>query len=1203
MGGNMKTLKFFLIFLVAIASFADKKLDGLLFKKDYKQVIKYIETNYKVQDEETTYAYGFAHENLGFDEKAIACYLSLYRLYPSNCLVLTSLARVYCKIGLCERAYEFSSKCVQKDSITESYKLQHASICYKIRRYDEAQKWFEKIRTTKEAKEALGTIYYERKLYKQAIPYLLKQYSLKKDDAIALRLSLCYAALGQSDSSLLYLKTVNNISIEDRLKLARLYISKGQCQEAFVEYNKLQVQSFQYEDLTNQGKCLEEQKNISRALAFYEAATKKADAKQALQLKLKIAKIYMNLKDYVSVLKYVKEFEVLNAGLEYNRLIAQYYATTNDYAKIELYANKVLRVDSSAIPMYFLLIDAYEKQNYKTKAKKIAVRLSKQKDTPENALQLGDYYYENKNYDKAQKYYEKTYIFRENFDVLERIAICAFKQQDYDKAKDASETLLRKGAASNKCREIIYKIALDKKKYQKAIEQLEILVKFTPSLEQYKDLAVCYRETNRKEQLFVIDTKIVELDSKDIESRERLANSYYATEKNAQALKHYYELEKLRVFNVTDYFKIVTLLGKAKDNQNSIVYLKKILNLDAQNVDAHKKLADVYFKLKDYDNAYLEYNKTMTLAYSRIDYLKNFSYVVIIKKNVSEIIRICNRALVTKQADSLVIISLANTYYDMGSYTKALNVYNKLQQEKITAPIILKIAICQERTGAISNAIASYEQYVNLVQTAKNEYFNLAALYLKQGKKDLEMSTYKSYLAKYKNDKLSLKVGVYSYEKEDYKSAVKYFALANIIGNADQSFIYGRALFMTKEYDNAISILTMCTKFNSYSRIAEVYRLIAVSHENLKNIEKAIKFYKLYCQINTRDSTYFYHMGRLQEQLHVNLAKDIYVANTKRFYYDYRNYERLSGIYFKLGDYKRAQYNFEKTKALKDTISVDMLSKLAYCYKQNGNRVLEIKTYKEILGRDSKNFNANKELGIYCYEVGELHESLAYLRMAKAQNNSDPDMLYILGKIYLKDAYSSEGFEFLQTAKQQKSKDTTIRLYLIDSYKRFSKYNEAKNETEQLLAINRSFTNLDIYAKILYQLKDYAGAENIAVEMRKKEPQDINLMMFLAQIKIEQGNLDDALEYCKMVSYVDSRYAPAICKRADIYMLKKDNETAREYYNKAISIDPKYAMSYYGLGMICKFNGEIKTYTEYITKAVALDSTNTIIAEELKRTK
>jgi tetratricopeptide (TPR) repeat protein len=86
--------------------------------------------------------------------------------------------------------------------------------------------------------------------------------------------------------------------------------------------------------------------------------------------------------------------------------------------------------------------------------------------------------------------------------------------------------------------------------------------------------------------------------------------------------------------------------------------------------------------------------------------------------------------------------------------------------------------------------------------------------------------------------------------------------------------------------------------------------------------------------------------------------------------------------------------------------------------------------------------------------------------------------------------------------------------------------------------------------------------EKIPIDKIKKEPLDIDLMMLLAQIKIEQGDFDDALEYCKMVTYVDSRYAPAICKRADVYVLKNDVEMAKEYYQKAIKIDPKYALSF-----------------------------------------
>jgi tetratricopeptide (TPR) repeat protein len=110
-------------------------------------------------------------------------------------------------------------------------------------------------------------------------------------------------------------------------------------------------------------------------------------------------------------------------------------------------------------------------------------------------------------------------------------------------------------------------------------------------------------------------------------------------------------------------------------------------------------------------------------------------------------------------------------------------------------------------------------------------------------------------------------------------------------------------------------------------------------------------------------------------------------------------------------------------------------------------------------------------------------------------------------------------------------------------------------------------------------------------------------MMFLAQVKIEQGLYDDALEYCKMISYVDSKHAASICKRADIYMLKKDVELAKEYYLKSLKVNPKHAMSYYGLAIVYKLSGDIKQYMDNISKAVELDSTSSVITEELKRSK
>jgi tetratricopeptide (TPR) repeat protein len=1199
----MRALIYFIGFVLLLVApcFADKKLDNLIAKKDFEKAIKYIETEFKdSKDEEVLYYLGYANEKLGFNEKAIASYLTIQRTQPNNRLVLSGLARTYCTMGLCERSYLYSSKCVEIDSTAEEHRILHAAICYKIGKLEEAKKSFEYVKHSNEAQNVLGSIYFESKQYKQAIPYLLQQYNAQKTDSIAMKLSICYSATNDTDSALVYLKQVKNISTDDRLKLARLYSKKAKCEQAFSEYSKLNVQSFEYEDFINQGQCSEKQNDKVRAIAFYESALKKNSNNF---VKLRIATIYIDIKNFSSASKYVKELETQNVGDEFDKLAVQYYDKTNNYERVSHYASKILKNDSTNVSMYFVLINAFEKQGMTTRVKQMTEKLANLKDTPESSRQLADYYFENKNYSKALNFYEKSYIATENVQLLEKIAISAYRLKDYDKSKDASETLFRKGANSLECRKILYEIAFNKQKYSIASQHLEILVQSEPKLIFFKDLAACFKNMNKQDKLLNIDAKIIELDKKNIESRERLASSCVSKGSFGQALWLYYELENLRNFSIADYFNVVSLLEKTNDDTNQILYLKKIVSIEPTNSDAHKKLGDVYFKQKKYDDAYLEYNKTMSLAYSRTDFLKNFSYVVIEKKNQAEIIRICERTFLQNLADSYVLLNLAETYYKMFEFSKALNVFKKIPQEKISVPTLLKIAVCQEKTNDISGAILSYEQYITLSQTAKQEYLDLARLYSKTDKKEQEIATYKAYLKKYDDEKLNVTVAKFEYEKNNFNEAIKYFSKPNVFRDPELTYMFGRSMYMIKQYDDAISVLSTCEKYSGFSKLSDVYKLVAISHENLKNIEKAIKYYKLYTQIEQRDSSICYHIGELQEQLHVNLAKDVYETNTKKFLNDSRNFYRLAEIFYKQNDYKRAKQAFEKTKNLNDTVSVEFLGKLAKCYRETNERDNEIKSYKELLLKDNKNFAANKYLGIYCYEAGEIREGLAYLELAKAQNFNDPDMLYILGRIYLKDGFSNDAFMFLQSAKKQRPNDQKIRMFIIESYKKFSKQREAIVEIEELLKVDRSYKNLDLYAKTLFEIRNYQGAETVALEMRKKEPRDIELMMFLAQIKIEQVLFDDALEYCKMISYVDSRHAASICKRADIYVLKKDAETAKEFYLKAIKVDPKYAMSYYGLGMIYKFSGDNKQYVENISKAVALDSTNSVISEELKRAK
>lgn len=198
---------YFLVLLIVLPLFANEKVDKLLSQKKYKQVIRYIDRKLKNdRDEEIIYNYAFAQEQLGNFKKSIEAYNAVYKTCPDNGLVLSSLARVHCKINQYEKAYKYSLDCVREDdSITESFIIQHGVISFKYGKYDEAQMIFERYNNVKEA-SILGSIYFEKQLYKKALPYLFKQIEERpEDNTVATHIAYCYLNLNQMDSSIAFL--------------------------------------------------------------------------------------------------------------------------------------------------------------------------------------------------------------------------------------------------------------------------------------------------------------------------------------------------------------------------------------------------------------------------------------------------------------------------------------------------------------------------------------------------------------------------------------------------------------------------------------------------------------------------------------------------------------------------------------------------------------------------------------------------------------------------------------------------------------------------------------------------------------------------------------------------------------------------------------------------------------------------------------
>jgi tetratricopeptide (TPR) repeat protein len=154
-----------------------------------------------------------------------------------------------------------------------------------------------------------------------------------------------------------------------------------------------------------------------------------------------------------------------------------------------------------------------------------------------------------------------------------------------------------------------------------------------------------------------------------------------------------------------------------------------------------------------------------------------------------------------------------------------------------------------------------------------------------------------------------------------------------------------------------------------------------------------------------------------------------------------------------------------------------------------------------------------------------------------------------------------------------------------------------------LMSTKRDKEILIKYARALFEIGKFAEALNTAEEIKSKEPENIEAQMIIGKVKTAQKKYDDAVETYKVILYIDQNYGPALCERANIYLIQGKYQWAQTFYERALKVDPKNALVYLGLAKLAKQQKDYAGYTDHLEKARKLDPNNKDIQDELKTVK
>ncbi|MBD3391528.1 MAG: tetratricopeptide repeat protein, partial [Chitinivibrionales bacterium] len=834
--------------------------------------------------------------------------------------------------------------------------------------------------------------------------------------------------------------------------------------------------------------------------------------------------------------------------------------------------------------------------------------MSLRPDDPNVYLILGEYSLKAKQYSTALEHFTKANTLKKSADALEGMALSARELGQWDKARDAAESAVALDKSRYPSRKVLAEAYMRGKHYKEAMGQLEALVGKEPSNKKYWEaLATCYENLKLEDKLAQADKKLVRLDRKNADARMRLAK--YSLKKNDTETAYglFKQLASLTPKDPFVFNKLYELAKGKKETASAIAYLKKYLALNPKDAESQRDLGDLLYERKQYDGALEAYRTAIKIDPTLKGFHKRYAEIVIAKGQQNEVIKALKGVIDAGEADFGTYQTLGMIYQKKKWYTNAIEMYQKaLTLNPQDTDALVALGDCQAGKGMISEAVISYEQAVMMNPKAVDEYKTLGDLYLRQKKEEQAVKAYRKFLdAGGKDSQVASRVGRDLYDKKQYAEAVKYLSMVS--GSEANDFYYllayGESLYRSDDYDKAIPILKGLVGRNpKLGTRRELMLMIAHAYEKKKDAPLAIAYYEKYLDTGARDADVAYRRAYLEEKANrITYAQKHYLANTRSYPSDYRNFLELGMMYAKKKETAtKAVAMLKKVASLVDTIPSVWLE-IARLYGKLGKTGEELAAYKKYVQKDPQNVEANVRLGTILLDRGKISEGLIYLETANTLKPNNLDIMLALAKGYTNSKRTGEAEDILKKAKEIKPGDPAIRRQLVTLYRKTGDTREALSEVKDLLKLSRDNETLLLYARLLYSEGKHKDAADAIEDIRATDPENIEALMLLGKVLRARKKYDEAIETYKEVNYIDGSYAPAILERAEVYYEQSKPQWAQKFYERALRADPKLGRAELGLARIAKLRKDRAAYVMHLTKAYQLDPQDPEIREEYQK--
>jgi tetratricopeptide (TPR) repeat protein len=406
-----------------------------------------------------------------------------------------------------------------------------------------------------------------------------------------------------------------------------------------------------------------------------------------------------------------------------------------------------------------------------------------------------------------------------------------------------------------------------------------------------------------------------------------------------------------------------------------------------------------------------------------------------------------------------IYFALAHNYILKGDYKTAIETYNEIEKKTgISEQVSMQKQRLYTELNEWDKAEDEIKRLIKHLPDNPKYYGLLADLYAAQGKENEALKTYREILKKYPEDPyIHLSLADYYRQKQMPDSSFSHLELA----------FYNPDLDIDTKMQILLSFYTLSENDEKYKEKA--YQLIKITKD----------VHPKEAKIHTVEGDFLYRDGKLKEALSaykiaVQLEPD---------HFDI--WSQITLIEAELKLYKQVMEDAEK--------AIELFPNQPTLYYLYGAAAYQLKEYQKAIdyleiGKELV-INNNTLLSQFYGTLGDAYYALG--NKEKAYKNYDKALQYLPDNVYVLNNYA---------------------YYLSLDNTRLEKAKEMAAFANQLEPNKPSFE--DTYGWILYQLKDYKGAEEwIKRAIENGASKNGVILEHYGDVQYQLGNIDKALEY------------------------------------------------------------------------------------------